>query len=117
MTQSHGLVDPEDAPQAVWRLKRRGRGGVVQVEKIYAKARAAAGQGGPRDKKKKAGTGRRRDEHKSKGKPLDPRVRSDQRERGAKGKRAVAKAAKKGKKGKGPKTAGRGKTAGGTKKR
>ncbi len=36
------------------------------------------------DKKKKAGTGRRRDEHKSKGKPLDRRMMSDKRQQGMK---------------------------------
>lgn len=41
------------------------------------------------DKKKKAGTGRRRDEHKSKGKPLDRRMMSDKRQQGMKVRRAL----------------------------
>jgi hypothetical protein len=74
--KSEAVVGQEDVP-----MKSK----MKEVQKIYAKARAAAGQGGAKgDKKKKAGTGRRRDEHKSKGRPLDGRMLSDKRETGAK---------------------------------
>lgn len=74
--KSEAVVGQEDVPM---RTKMK------EVQKIYAKARAAAGQGGDKgDKKKKAGTGRRRGEHKSKGRPLDKRMFSDRRETGSK---------------------------------
>jgi hypothetical protein len=116
-TKSEAIVGQEDVPM---------RSKLKEVEKIYARARAAAGQGGkvtPRsthaaasssasaksrvlcgaassssalvsvdtladpyaseivqsDKKKKAGTGRRR-EQKSKARPLDRRMMSDKRQ-------------------------------------
>lgn len=58
-------------------------------------------------KKKKAGTGRRRDEHKSKGRPLDRRMMSDKRQTNMKVKKASAKKSKR--------KGGRGKSGGGAK--